>query len=98
MEGIVPVGGSQDGPAPGQDPGNILQAHQLHVVADQPVEAIGNAVDLKSMMDGRLYHGPDHGVQARAVTSAGKDRQGSPFLFLHWTSPFPGCYSTSHTV
>ena len=82
MEGVVPVGGPQDGPAPGQDPGHIGQAHKLHVIADQPMEPVGNAVNLEPVMESRLDHGPDHSVQTGTIASAGEDRQGPSFLFL----------------
>ncbi len=82
-EGIVAVGGSQDGTAPGQDPRNVRQLEFADIVVDQAGIAVEDAADLDTEFPpGGIDHGADDRVQTRAIAAPGQDPQFPDFFHL----------------
>ena len=68
------LGGAQYGAAPGEDAGNIVRGQVTVPVVDQPEVAVFNADYFQSVIeDGAFNHGPDNGIDARAIAAAGQD-------------------------
>jgi len=73
-EGVAAVGGAEDGAADPQDAGHVLgQQHARAVGVEQPVEAVLQAQDPDSRVDGGLDDGPDDRVEAGGVAAARQD-------------------------
>ena len=66
--------GAQDGAAGADDAGEVLGAHELVVVLDEPPVAVVHAEDLDvvHILEEGLAHAPDGGVEPLTVPAAGE--------------------------
>src|SRR5450759_24189 len=72
VEGVGLVTRPQDGPSAREDARDVVLVQQPELVVDQPTEAVQHPHGLHAVVQGGPGHGPDDGVQARAIAPAGQ--------------------------